>query len=92
MREDEKKEVSEMLMFSGLESQSEINRLLEELYSSPLSRTSLGEGRGCRALRRGGAEHLEGVQEQARGEEHRPLRAEIFGAEKEAMMSIGGYI
>ncbi len=85
MREDEKKEVSEALMFSGLEAQSEINRLLNELYSGPLVRTYLGEvkGRGRYAPRRRGAEHLEGVQEQARGEAHRPPRAEAFGASEQ---------
>lgn len=36
----------EMLMFSGLEAQSEMNRLLDEIYGSP-DRASVGGTKRC---------------------------------------------
>lgn len=41
-----KKEVKEMLMFSGLEAQGEINRLLDELYGA-LEQASLAVAEEC---------------------------------------------
>lgn len=66
----------EMLMFSGLETQGEINRLLDEIYGS-LSRASFGEGGGHeRWASRPGVDHPQGTQGQTLREEPRPpLRA-----------------
>jgi hypothetical protein len=57
--------MEEMLMFSGLEAQSEINRLLDELYGN-LDRTSLDD------------ELTREAQVRAR-EEHQPLRNVVQG-------------
>lgn len=53
VREDEKKEASKVLMFSGLEAQSEIDRLLDELYGSFLDRTSRTKSKDGGIPRRG---------------------------------------
>ncbi len=61
-----KDEVSEMLMFSGLETQSEISLLLDELYGGLSGRASLERVGGERPALRWGAEHPEGERGQAR--------------------------
>jgi hypothetical protein len=72
--------MEEMLMFSGLEAQSEITRLLDELYGN-LDRTSLDEAGGCVAYasRRRGDEPTREAQVRAR-EEHQPLRDTVQAA------------
>ena len=69
----EKEEVSEVLMFSGPETQSEITLLLDEIYGDPSSRDSLDRAGGeCHAARQDAHK-----RRQAREEGHRPLRAEV---------------
>src|SRR5215213_11852018 len=65
----EKEEVSEVLMFSGPETQSEITLLLDELYGDLSSRDSLD--------RAGGERRDADKRRQAREEGLRPLRAEV---------------
>ncbi len=72
-----KDEVSEMLMFSGLETQSEISLLLDELYGGLSGRASLERVGGERPALRWGAEHPEGERGQAREGGHQPLCAEV---------------
>ncbi len=62
-----KDEVSEMLMFSGLETQSEISLLLDELYGGLSGRASLERG-GRRPALRWAAEHPEEERGQVREE------------------------
>ena len=72
-----KKEASETVMFSGLETQSEISRLLDELYGR-LDRVPLGEMAGrerCTSLQT--AEYPKGVQGRAREGERRLLHAKF---------------
>jgi hypothetical protein len=68
--------VSEMLMLSGLEAQSEISQLLDEIFGD-LDRASLDEaGRGERCTPRWGIRHLRvvqgGAQQRARGGAGKP--------------------
>ncbi len=66
----EKKEEHEMLMFSGLETQSEISQLLDEIHGSP-SRTFLSEGVCEHRPSWGDDECPRETQVRARAEEHR---------------------
>lgn len=64
--------MAEMLMFSGLEAQSEINRLLDELYGNP-DRASLDTAGGYAANASQRRDDELAREAQAR-EEHQVLR------------------